>query len=174
MRTEKKPVIEALLFVAGTPLSLKELQKLTGLPKGEIQTLISELQAEYTRRGSGIRIVEVAEGYQMVTAPEVAEWIKPLKGGQAGAKLSRAALETLAIVAYRQPITKAEIEELRGVNSDAVIKSLLEKRLIRVVGKKEVPGRPLLYGTTKEFLLYFGLKDLSELPEIEELAPGEL
>ncbi len=174
MRAEKKPVIEALLFVAGTPLSLKELQKLTGLPKGEIQTLISELQAEYTRRGSGIRIVEVAEGYQMVTAPEVAEWIKPLKGGQAGAKLSRAALETLAIVAYRQPITKAEIEELRGVNSDAVIKSLLEKRLIRVVGKKEVPGRPLLYGTTKEFLLYFGLKDLSELPEIEELAPGEL
>ncbi len=172
--SRRKSLIEALLFISGTPLSVKDIQKITGFSTGDIVTSIAELEAEYRQRGSGIQIVEVAEGYQMVTNPEFAEWIRKLKGSTSQTRLSQAALETLAIVAYRQPITKAEIEQLRGVNSEGVIRSLLERRLIRVVGKKDVPGRPLLYGTTREFLLYFGLKDLSELPTIRELNPDEL
>ncbi len=170
---EKKAILEALIFVSGAPVSIKELQKTTGFATGEIEFLVSELMAEYRERQGGIEIVEVAEGYQMVTRPAFSEYVKRLRSSTPP-KLSMPAMETLAIIAYKQPITKAEIEQIRGVNSDGVIKNLLDRRLIRVVGKKEAPGRPILYGTTREFLLYFGLKDLSELPTIRELNPDEL
>ncbi len=170
---KKKALIEALIFVSGTPLSIKEIQKVTGFPSGEIEFLLRELMADYRNRESGLEIVEVAEGFQMVTRAEFSDYIRKLKSSTPP-KLSAPAMETLAIIAYKQPITKAEVEEIRGVNSDGVIKNLLDRRLIRVVGKKEAPGRPLLYGTTREFLLYFGLKDLSELPTIRELNPEEL
>ncbi len=170
---KKKAILEALIFVSGTPIGIKELQKATGFASGEIGFLVSELMADYRQRQSGIELVEVAEGYQMVTRPEFSDYIRKLKS-TTPPKLSMAAMETLAIIAYKQPITKAEVEQIRGVNSDGVIKSLLDRRLIRVVGKKEAPGRPMLYGTTREFLLYFGLKDLSELPTIRELNPDEL
>jgi segregation and condensation protein B len=170
---KKKSLIEALLFVSGEPISLKELQRITEFTSGEIEYLLQELMADYRNRESGLEIVQVAEGYQMVTRPEYADWIKKFKSTPSP-KLSMAALETLAVIAYRQPVTKAEIEQLRGVNSDGVIKNLLERRLVKIVGKKETPGRPLLYGTTKEFLMFFGLKDLTELPTLRELSPEEL
>jgi len=172
-KEQKKALLESILFISGTPLNLKDLKKITEFSTGEIGFLINELMAEYRDRKGGILLVEVAEGYQMVSNPEYAPWIKKLKSATPQ-KLSTAALETLSIVAYRQPITKAELEQLRGVNSDGVIKSLLEKRFIRIVGKKEVPGRPLIYGTTREFLQHFGLKDLSELPTMRDLNPEEL
>jgi segregation and condensation protein B len=172
-RDEKKALLEAILFISGEPVTLKDLQKITGLPSGETEYLIRELMAFHRDRKGGILIMEVAEGFQMVTAPEYAPYLRKIKE-TAPTRLTGAALEALAIIAYRQPITKAEIEELRGVGSDGVIKSLLERRMIRIVGKKEAPGRPLLYGTTREFLLYFGLKDLSELPTVRELNPDEL
>ncbi|NOZ24514.1 MAG: SMC-Scp complex subunit ScpB [Nitrospirae bacterium] len=172
-KEQKKALLESILFISGSPMSLKDLKRVTELPSGEIGFLINELMAEYRARKGGIMLVEVAGGYQMVSNPEYAPWIRKLRSA-APQKLSLAALETLSIVAYRQPITKAELEQLRGVNSDGVIKSLLEKRFIRIVGKKEVPGRPLIYGTTREFLQFFGLKDLSELPTIRDLHPEEL
>lgn len=170
---EKKALLESVLFVSGTSLSTKELQRITELSSGEITFLLSELMAEYRNRGRGIQIVEVAEGYQMVSNPAYSGWIRRLKTNLP-LKLSMAALETLAIIAYRQPISKAEIEELRGVNSEGTLKSLTERRFVRIVGRKETPGRPLLYGTTREFLQHFGLKDLSELPTARELNPDEL
>jgi len=172
-RKRKKALLESILFISGDPVDLKDLRRITELPAGEIGFLMNELMAEYRDRNGGIILVEVAGGYQLVSNPEYAPWIKKLKS-VSPQKLSLAALETLSIVAYRQPITKAELEQLRGVNSDGVIKSLLDKRFIRVVGKKEVPGRPLVYGTTREFLQHFGLKDLSELPTIRDLHPEEL
>ncbi len=164
--------MESILFVSGAPISLGDLQKITGFSTGETEFLMKELTADYRDRRGGILIVEVAGGYQMVSNPEHSRWIRKMKTSTPS-KLSMAALEALSIVAYRQPITKAELEQLRGVNSDGVIKSLLERRFIRVVGRKEVPGRPLLYGTTREFLQHFGLKDLSELPTMRELNPDE-
>ncbi|MGW8273058.1 MAG: SMC-Scp complex subunit ScpB, partial [Thermodesulfovibrionales bacterium] len=128
-----------------------------------------DLIQEYGARRAGILLVEVANGFQMVTNPDYAEWIKRLRKTSASAKLSQAALETLALIAYKQPITKAEVEQLRGVNSDGVMKSLADKRLIKILGKKEVPGKPILYGTSREFLQFFGLKDLSELPTLKDL-----
>jgi segregation and condensation protein B len=165
----KKSLIEALLFVSGEPVSIKDLGKITEFSEEEISTELSDLTEEYKARKGGYLLTEVAEGYQFVSNPEYAPWIRKLKKTVTTAKLSIAALETLSIVAYKQPITKVEVEQLRGVNSDGVVKSLLEKRLIKILGKKEVPGKPMLYGTTKEFLQYFGLKDLSELPTLKEL-----
>jgi segregation and condensation protein B len=117
--------------------------------------------------------VEVADGYQMVTNPDFSMWVKKFKNINQSSKLSPPTLETLAIIAYKQPITKLEIDQLRGVNSDGAVKSLLDKRLIKIVGKKETPGRPFLYGTTKEFLQYFGLKNLSDLPPINDFLKDE-
>lgn len=166
---EKKSAIEALLFVAGEPLAPSALKGTTEIPEAEIRAIIEALAAEYRERNSGIRIVEIANGYQMVTNPDCAGCIRKFRNTGTTNKLSMPALETLAIVAYNQPIIKAEIEQIRGVNSDGVMKTLLEKRLIKIMGRKEMPGRPLLYGTTREFLQYFGLKDLTELPTIKEL-----
>jgi segregation and condensation protein B len=125
---------------------------------------------EYARDGRGLQLVEVAAGHQITTRPEYNDWVRELLDPRAPTRLSIQALETLSVIAYKQPVTLPEIIELRGVKSGGVLKTLLEKRLIRITGRKEVVGRPMLYGTTKEFLLHFGLKDLTELPKIEEFA----
>lgn len=169
---EKKALLEALLLYSGEPLTPSTLKAVTEIDEPEIRRLAGELISDYRSRSGGILIAEIANGYQMVTDPRFAPWIKKLRGSESS-KLSPAALETLAIIAYKQPIIKAEVEQVRGVNSDGVMKTLLEKRLIKIMGKKEAPGKPLLYGTTKEFLRHFGLKDLTELPTIRDLAREE-
>jgi segregation and condensation protein B len=166
---EAKAVLEAMLFIAGEPLGLDALKKLVELDKPRMDQLLKELVNEYSLRNAGILIVEVAEGYQMVTNPACSPYVRKLISTAVPKRLSPSSLETIAIIAYKQPIIKAEIEAIRGVNSDGVIKTLLERRLIKILGRKEAPGRPLMYGTTHEFLQYFGLKDLSELPTLKEL-----
>ncbi len=170
---EKKSLIETLLFVSGEPVTLAVLKNTTELPETELKQLLDELIAEYNDKNGGLFIAEIANGYQMTTNPAYARWVKKLKTTASSNKLSMAALETLAIIAYNQPIIKAELEHIRGVNADGVIKNLLEKRLIKIMGRKEVPGKPLLYGTTREFLQYFGLKDLADLPSVKELTREE-
>ncbi|MEW6602295.1 MAG: SMC-Scp complex subunit ScpB [Nitrospirota bacterium] len=165
---EVKSVIEAILFMAGEPVTLDTIRKITEVDKYNTERLIRELISDYSVRNTGLFIVEVAEGFQMVTNPACAPWVKKLLSTSVPKKLSQSSLETMAIIAYKQPIIKAEIEAIRGVNSDGVVKTLLDKRLIKILGRKEVPGRPLMYGTTKEFLQYFGLKDLTELPTLKE------
>ncbi|MCX7794169.1 MAG: SMC-Scp complex subunit ScpB [Thermodesulfovibrionales bacterium] len=172
-RKEKKDIIELLLFTSGEPLTISSIKEITGLPEEEIKTHLDELIMEYDAKNGGIIIKEIANGYQMITNPAYSEWVKRIKRNVSQTKLSMAALETLAIIAYKQPIIKAEIEQIRGVNSDGAIKTLLERRLIKIVGKKEAPGRPFLYGTTKEFLEYFGLRDLTELPTLKDLSREE-
>ncbi len=170
---EKKSLIEAILFVSGEPVTLVSLKGVLDIPEADIKLGLDELIAEYRERDSGLFILEIAQGFQMVTNPLCAKILRKFTNTATSNKLSMPALETLAIVAYKQPLIKAEIEQIRGVNSDGVIKSLLDKRLIRIVGQKEAPGKPLLYGTTKEFLQYFGLKDLTELPTLKELTREE-
>lgn len=172
-RKEKKDIIELLLFTSGESITVSSIKEITGFSEEEIKTLLDELIIEYDERNGGIVIKEIAGGFQLITNPQYSEWVKKIKKNVNQARLSMAALETLAIIAYKQPIIKAEIEQIRGVNSDGAIKTLLEKRLIRIVGKKEAPGRPFLYGTTKEFLEYFGLKDLTELPTLKDLSREE-
>ncbi|RUM87929.1 MAG: SMC-Scp complex subunit ScpB [Thermodesulfatator sp.] len=168
-----KAVLEALLFVAGRAVRVKELREV--LPEAserEILEALEELAQDYA--GRGLRIREVAGGFRLETVPEVAERVRAFLKPRPR-RLSRAALETLAIVAYHQPVTRAEIERLRGVDSSGPLKLLLEERLVRIVGRKAVPGRPLLYGTTSKFLEVFGLKSLEDLPplaEIRKLAEG--
>jgi len=169
----KKGIVEALLFVAGEPVSVSSLAKTTEMHELEIRTLMNELMTDYRARNSGILIVEIADGYQMVTNPDTGTWVKRFKNALASSKLSQPALETLSIVAYKQPITKLEIDQIRGVNSDGALKSVLDRRLIKVIGKKDAPGRPFLYATTREFLQYFGLKNLSELPPFNYTVSGE-
>jgi len=170
---ENKSVLEALLFLSGEVLTISALHDVTGLPDAEIKRLLAELINEYRERDAGLLIAEIANGYQMVTNPAYADWIKKFKTMHVSTKLSMPALETLALIAYRQPIIRAEIEQIRGVNSDSAIRTLYEKRLIKIMGRKEAPGRPFLYGTTREFLQYFGLKDLTELPTLKELIREE-
>lgn len=170
---EKKSLLEALLFVSAESLGASELKSVTGISEVEIKNLMEELILDYKEKHGGIFIAEIAGGWQMLTNPEYSEWIKKFKGSEKSQKLSMPSLETLAIIAYKQPITKAEVEELRGVNSDGVIKTLLDRRLIKIVGRKEVPGRPLLYATTQEFLEYFGLKDLTGLPTLKDIEREE-
>lgn len=170
---EKKSLLEALLFLSGDSVTPSALKEVTGLLESDIKRLMEELITEYKERNAGLLIVEIANGYQMVTNPEYAQWVRKFKSTNVLMRLSLPAVETLAIVAYKQPVIKAEIEELRGVNSEGVIKTLLERRLIKIMGRKEAPGRPLLYGTTREFLQYFGLKDLTELPTLKDLIREE-
>ncbi len=169
----RKAALEALLFVAGEPVALSNLVKTTEINEHEIKRLMTELISDYKERNSGIIVAEIADGYQMLTNPDFSLFVKKFKNINQTNKLSPPALETLAIVAYKQPITKLEIDQLRGVNSDGAVKSLLDKRLIKIIGKKETPGRPFLYGTTKEFLQYFGLKNLSDLPPINDFLKDE-
>jgi segregation and condensation protein B len=168
---EIKAVLEALIFASPQPVTAREILKvLGGVPKEDWQAALSELRAEYARDGRGLQIVEIASGWQITTRPEYNDWVRELLDPKTPTRLSIQALETLAVVAYKQPVTLPEIIDLRGVKSGGVMKTLLEKRLIRIEGRKEVVGRPILYGTTKQFLLHFGLKDLAELPKIEEFA----
>lgn len=170
---EKISVLEALLFLSGEPISISTIKDVIELPESEIKMLMDRLIAEHKERNKGLMIVEIANGYQMVTNPEYADWIKKFRSAHISSKLSMPALETLAIIAYKQPIIRAEIEQIRGVNSDSAIRTLIEKRLIKIMGRKEVPGRPFVYGTTREFLQYFGLKDLTELPPLKDLIREE-
>src|ERR1700690_1409098 len=163
-----KAILEALLFASGEPLTICAIAKATSLSEQNIREIIRELTANYRDRNSGIVIAEIADGYEMATDPELAAWIRRMKNVHVSNKLSQPSIETLSIIAYKQPITKVEIDQLRGVNSDAAVKSLLDKRLIKIIGKKESPGRPFLYSTTNEFLQYFGLKNLTELQAIHD------
>ena len=172
-----KAAIEALLFVSGSPLSLDRLRGIFDEAAPEsIEHQVQTLRQEYENRGSGLMLAEVAGGWQLATRPEQFGWIRKFKSVKSSSKLSRPALETLAIVAYKQPITRTEIEAIRGVNIGGIMRNLMERRLIKIVGKKDVPGKPMMYGTTPEFLQYFGMKDLSGLPtlkEFQELEAGE-
>ncbi len=165
---EAKSILEAILFISADPVTLDTLRKTVGIDKYNTERLIRELVSDYSIKNSGLLILDVAEGFQMVTNPACAPWVKKILSAAVPKRLSQSSLETLAIIAYKQPIIKAEIEAVRGVNSDGVVRTLLERRLVKILGRKEVPGRPLMYGTTKEFLQYFGLKDLSELPTLRE------
>lgn len=171
--SQKKAILEALLFVAGEPVTAGSIAKAAEIEEHEIRKLMGELISDYRDRNSGLQVVEIADGYQLVTNPDLSLWIKRFKNVNQSNKLSQPALETLAIIAYKQPITKLEIDQLRGVNSDGAVKSLMDKKLIKIIGKKETPGRPFLYGTTKEFLQYFGLKNLSDLPPISDFLKDE-
>jgi segregation and condensation protein B len=167
--TELKAVIESLIFVSENPLSLDRLREVLGeISKKDLQRYLSELVGDYERAQRSFNLVEVAEGFQFRTRPQYAEWIKKLKKTKLLA-LSQPALETLAIVAYRQPVVRADVEKIRGVDSGGVLRTLLERKLIRILGKKDIPGRPLVYGTSKQFLEVFGLKDLSSLPTLKDL-----
>lgn len=166
-----KSAIESLIFISNKPLTIDELKSVfEGAEAGMLRLLIDNLKKEYEARNSGVRIVEIAGGFQMATSPENANTIKTFYKIKNTERLSGPSLETLAIISYKQPVTRVDIEAIRGVNVDGVVKSLLEKNLIRVVGRKEVIGRPFVYGTTRLFLDYFGLKSLDELPKIEEFA----
>lgn len=168
---EIRAVLEALVFASPHPITPRQIgEVLGGVPKASWEAALQELKDEYARDGRGLQLVEVAAGYQITTRPEYNDWVRELLDPRTPTRLSIQALETLAVIAYKQPVTLPEIIDLRGVKSGGVIKTLLEKRLIRITGRKEVVGRPMLYGTTREFLLQFGLKDLSELPRIEEFA----
>jgi segregation and condensation protein B len=167
---ELTAIVEALVFASPDPLTPKALFKLLDSePKEDVLEAIEQVKAEYERPG-GLQLVEVAGGYQIVTRPDLHEWVRRLFHERSSQKLSVQALETLAVIAYRQPITALEITDIRGVNTSGVLNTLLERHLIKIVGRKQVVGRPFMYSTTKEFLIRFGLKDLGDLPKIEEMA----
>jgi segregation and condensation protein B len=167
---ELKAILEALIFASPEPLTPKAIAKLlTSEPKESIEAALTELKRDYERPG-GLQLVEVAGGYQIVTRPDLHEWVRKLFHERTTQKLSAQALETLAVVAYRQPITSAEINEVRGVDTSGVLNTLLERHLVKIVGRKQVVGRPFLYATTKEFLIRFGLNDLGDLPKVEDMA----
>ncbi len=172
---ELTPLVEALIFAADGPIKAERIAEALEIDQTEIMSAIEALVEDYAEQPRGFFLQEVAGGYQLRTRPEYADYLKKL-GRSRPFKFSRPALETLAIIAYRQPVTRAEIEYLRGVDSGSVLKTLLEKHLVRILGKKDVPGKPMIYGTTREFLELFGLPDLSSLPtlrEFSELLPAE-
>jgi segregation and condensation protein B len=161
-------VVEALTFVADEPISAKMLAEVLDEERESIQAAFEEIRNEYNERGSGLQLREIAGGWQIATRTELHEDVRKFLRTRPSAKLSLASLETLAVIAYKQPVTVPEILEIRGVQSASAIKTLLDKRLIVAKGRKEAVGRPMMYGTSKEFLIQFGLKDLSELPSIED------
>lgn len=168
---EIKPILESIIFVSDTPVQLETLVEI--LPESSKEAIlegIHRIQKEYEEDFRGLELVEVAGGYQFRTKPKWAEWIQRLKKAKA-VRLSRSALETLAMVAYRQPIIRPEIEAIRGVDSGWVLRTLLEKGLIKVMGRKDIPGRPIVYGTTQAFLELFSLNTLSDLPTLREIVP---
>jgi segregation and condensation protein B len=165
---EMMAIIEALIFVSEEPLSVKTLADVLKEDRGWIETAVEGLAEEFNARNGGLHLREVAGGWQIATRPEHHEHVRAFLKSRPSAKLSLASLETLAVIAYKQPITVPEILEIRGVQSPSAIKTLLDKRLIKACGRKETVGRPMMYGTSKEFLLQFGLKDLTELPSIED------
>ncbi len=165
-----KAAIEALIFASPDPMSLKMLCRLLdGEPKEDVQAALDEVRASYDRPG-GLQFVDVAGGYQIVTRPELHEWVRRLFHERTTSKLSVAALETLAVIAYRQPVTAPEIADVRGVNTSGVLATLIDRKLVKIVGRKQVVGRPFMYGTTRDFLERFGLNDLTDLPKVEDMS----
>jgi segregation and condensation protein B len=165
-----KSIVEALIFASPEPLSQKALYKLLdGDPPEDVDAALAALERDYADRG-GLQLVQVAGGYQIVTRPELHEWVRRLFHERTTQKLSVQALETLAVIAYKQPVTAAEITEIRGVNTSGVLGTLVDRKLIKIAGRKPVVGRPFMYATTREFLERFGLRDLSDLPKIEDMA----
>jgi segregation and condensation protein B len=168
---ELTAVIEALVYASPDPLTPKTLFKLLeSEPREDVQAALDALRRDYAEGRGGLELVEVAGGYQIVTRAELSEWVRRLFHERKSQKLSVAALETLAVVAYKQPITAPEITEIRGVNTAGVVATLLERRLVKIAGRKQVVGRPFLYATTREFLIRFGLRDLNDLPKMEDMA----
>ena len=163
-------VVEALIFVSGDPVPLRRLCDILEKPEEEALAAVEELTRRLDERGAAVQVMEVAGGYQIRTRPTYSAYVNRFLERKRKQTLSGAALEAIAIIAYKQPITRAEIEAIRGVGVDGVLKSLMDKRLIKVTGVKEVPGRPNLYGTTKKFLEYFGINSMNDLPPIEDLA----
>ena len=167
---ELKAIVEALIFASPEPLTLKAMCKLLEAEtKEDVQGALAELKEDYKRPG-GLQLAEVAGGYQIVTRSDLHEWVRQLFHERTTQRLTVQALETLAVIAYRQPITALEITEVRGVNTSGVLNTLLERHLIKIVGRKQVVGRPFMYATTKEFLIRFGLNELGDLPKVEDMA----
>ena len=166
--SELDSVVEALIFVADEPITSKLIAEVLGEEKQADEAAVEQLKQEYEHRESGLQIREIAGGWQIATRTEFHEEVRKFLRTRPSAKLSLASLETLAVIAYKQPVTVPEILEIRGVQSASAIKTLLDKRLIVAKGRKETVGRPMMYGTSKDFLLQFGLKDLTELPSIED------
>lgn len=170
----KKEIIEALLFASERPLGLAEIEEVLDETNADsIKELIAKLNQEYQATGRSFKISEVAGGFQLATEPEYSPWLKKLYKSRLREKLTRPSLETMAIVAYRQPVTKPDIEGIRGVNVDGVVSTLLDRGLIKILGRKETVGRPLIYGTTRQFLEHFGLGSLNDLPKPEEFSRVE-
>ena len=170
MSDELKPIVEAMIFASPDPLTPKTLFRLLSNESREkVEAALEALQKEYKRHG-GLQLTEVAGGYQIVTRPELNEWVSRLFRDRSVQRLSVQALETLAVVAYKQPVTAPEISEIRGVNTAGVLNTLITRRLIKIAGRKRVVGRPFLYATTRDFLIRFGLNDLSDLPKNEEMS----
>ena len=168
--SDLKPIIEALIYASPEPVTMKALLKLLDTePKEDVEAAIAGLRQDYERPG-GLQIVEVAGGFQIVTRPEFHEWVRRLFHERTTSKLSVASLETLAVIAYRQPVTAPEIAEIRGVNTAGVLGTLVDRKLIKIVGRKQVVGRPFMYGTTREFLERFGLNDIIDLPKVEDMS----
>jgi segregation and condensation protein B len=168
--SDLKQIIEALIYASPEPVSMKALLKLLDSePKEEVEAAVAGLRQDYDRPG-GLQIVEVAGGFQIVTRPEFHEWVRRLFHERTTSKLSVASLETLAVIAYRQPVTAPEIAEIRGVNTAGVLGTLVDRKLIKIVGRKAVVGRPFMYGTTREFLERFGLNDIVDLPKVEDMS----
>jgi segregation and condensation protein B len=168
-RRDLAAVLEALLFVSSEPVTVSRLATAIGaVSKAEVEEALNQLEQDLAQEGRGIQLVKLAGGYRLVTKAEYAPWLKRLDKAKAAQKLSRSALESLAIIAYKQPLVRAEIEEIRGVETSGVLRTLLERKLVRIVGRKEVPGRPIMYGTTKFFLEHFGLQDITQLPPLRE------
>ena len=164
-----KSAVEALIFASEKPITIDQIRKTLGdLDTASVNKIVNELKNEYDSANRGIRITEIAGGFQMITHTTFAPFLKKLFKNRYSDKLSKPALESLAIIAYKQPLTKSEIESLRNVNVDGVMKSLLDKNLIRICGRKKIPGRPFVFGTTREFLEHFGLKSLQDLPKMED------
>ena len=167
---EVKAIVEALIFASPEPVTPKMLNKLLAdEPKEDVAAAVEALRVDYESR-PGLQLVDVAGGYQIVTRPQLHEWVRRLFHERSSQKLTVQGLETLAVIAYKQPITALEIGEIRGVNTSGVVSTLLERHLVKIVGRKNVVGRPFLYATTKEYLIRFGLKDLNDLPKIEDMA----
>lgn len=167
---ELERIIEALLFASPEPLTIARIRSIVpGLEKQQVVEAINSLRQEYAGESRSFQIVEIGGGFQLTTKPDYAVWVGKLFEERSRQKLSRAALETLAIIAYKQPVMRSTIESIRGVNVDGVLRTLMERDLVRIVGRGEGPGRPLLFGTTRQFLIRFGLNRLSDLPKIEEI-----
>jgi segregation and condensation protein B len=169
-------VVEALLFASDTPVEAERIQEVLDLESAAAaRALVESLRGRLDAESRGLQVMEVGGGYRLVTRPEVAPWLVKLARSRTRSRLSRPSLETLAIIGYRQPVSRPEVDAIRGVNSEAVLDNLLERRMIRITGRKESPGRPFLYETTREFLVAFGLRDLGDLPKVEgELIVPEL